>query len=147
VQYLLFVIVVTGLSLVIATARARARRSWSYQLRLIVVLGYLDWLESPQRGLELSEVLVTAPFSDSLSEELLLARVGRCGAAPILFRLHEPLGDRQQLCARWYEESTPLLLATDDFGAVLHGPDGQLVGHLVQNGGAEPRFIGSVERR
>jgi hypothetical protein len=139
--------VVLGLSLLIASARRRARCDWTYEVRLMVVLGYLDWLESPQRGLELSEVRLTAPFEPSISNELLLARPHRCGTQPILFRLHESMGDRRPCCTHWYEDGTSLLLASDDFGAVLHGPDGRLLGQLVQDGGVGAGRVGSIERR
>lgn len=146
-KVLLFVTVIVGLSLLLASARSRARRDWDYELRLMLVLGYLDWLDSPQGGLALSEVLLAAPFELSVFDEFVLVQTAQVGERPILLYLDEPLGWRAELCARWCDAATPLLLASDDQGAILHGPGGQLLGRLVQRGSAGPGWVETAERR
>ena len=113
----------------------------------MLVLGYLDWLDWPQGGLALSEVSLAAPFEPSIFDELVLLQTAQLGERPILVHLDEPLGRRAQLCAPWCAAATPLLLASDDQGAILHGPGGQLLGRLVQRGCAGPGWAESVERR
>jgi hypothetical protein len=98
----------------------RASSDWSFQLRLMIALGYLDELESPQSCLQLTEVLlVVGPLS---SNELVLLHPERDCAPTIRFFLDEPMSERFGLCSNWSESETPLLLAAHDSGAVLHGP-------------------------
>jgi hypothetical protein len=146
-KVLLFVTVVVGLSFLLTSACSRARRDWDYELQLMLVLGYLDWLDRPQGGLMLSEVLLAAPFASSTFDELVLVLTAQAGELPILLHLDEPLGGRAELCARWCDATTPLLLANDDQGAILHGPGGQLLGRLVRHGCAGPGWLESMERR
>ena len=120
----------------LASALKRASNDWSYQLRLIVVFALLDALESPLSGPVLEEVRLTEPVRASFSDELVLASAGSVGRGSIHFHLDEPLDQRAQLCDRWFDEATPLLLVSDGIGAALHGPDGCLLGDLEQRGWA-----------
>jgi len=102
----------------------------------VIVLDRLATTDAPIGGFELSEVPIGAPVQLACPEEFFLVRADS-GCEPELLTLDRPLDDLHQLCARWYDEATPLLHATDDAGTVLNGPGAHLLGFLVQRGGSE----------
>jgi hypothetical protein len=144
---LLVLVLIAALVLMLASALKRANNDWRCQLRLILAFALLDALESPLSGPVLEEVRLSEPVGGSFSDELVLASAGSLGRASIHFHLGEPLDQRAQLCDQWFDEATPLLLAVDDRGAVLHGPDGCLLGDVEQRGWASQGDIDRDTRR
>jgi len=134
VKVLLSVTIMVGLSPVLALVFSRMKNDWARERRFILVLGHLDWLDFPRGDLVLSEVRLAAPCEPSMCDEIVLVRCGSLGEQPITFHVDVPPGQPAQFCARWCDAATPLLLATDDRGAVLKGPGGQLLGQLVEPG-------------
>ena len=144
---LLVLALIVASALVLASVLKRASHDWSYQLRLIVVLGLLDARESPLSGPVLEEVRLAEPVGGSLADELVLASAGSGRRASIHFHLGEPPDQRAQLCDQWFDEATPLLLAIDGRGAVLHGPGGCLLGDVKDRGREFYREIDRNGRR
>lgn len=84
-------------------------------------------------GIELSDVVLEVPFTRLLTNEFVLQRRSRFGRHTITFRLHGPLAERVQQLLVWGIAATPLILAVDEQGAVLHGPDGEFIGQVVNH--------------
>jgi len=107
-------------------AARRASRDWSYQLHVVRVLGLLAWLDSPGEALDLFEPnLSPGSFTIAFSAVYRPQDVG-------LLELDAPLGELAERCAMWRDAATPLLFSGDVAGeAVLHGPDGCLVGRVA----------------
>jgi hypothetical protein len=116
----------------IAWAFNRARHDWAYELRVVVNLGLLESLDSPGSGVAFAEVVLALPFGRLGADALVLVRADRTGEALVLLRLDEPRSVRSELCARWYDEATPLLLAVDAAGAVLHGPNAEVLTGVIE---------------
>jgi hypothetical protein len=143
---LFFGSLVVGASCLLGSTLRRARYDWEYRLRLTLVFGQLEWMQSPQFSPDLSEVVIEAPLEVLTGAEVVLLRVQR-SSERLRFRLDDLADDRSLLLARWYDAGVPLLLESDDRGAVLHGPGGRLLGQLVPHGLASPYRDESVERQ
>lgn len=130
---LLFVgVPTTGFAVLLAGAWRRAAQSWRYQMRLVVTLGRLEAEDSPATVPVLEEVRLELPIEPVGREGLPLDGATRSGTQQMRFHLGESLGRRSALCDRWYLDSTPLLLARDERGAVLCGPGGSIPGAIEQ---------------
>lgn len=111
-------------------AARRASRDWSYQLHVVRVLGLLAGLDSPGEALDLFEVVLVEPNLSPGSFTLAFSAVYRPQDVGLL-ELDVPLGELAERCAMWRDAATPLLFSGDVAGeAVLHGPDGCLVGRV-----------------
>ena len=113
----------------------RACSDWPYQLRLAVALARLGARESPVTAPLLEEVRLDLPTKSCDQAELRLNESARQELHHVRFHVADPHDQQLGLCDRWYLDSTPLLLAQDERGAVLCGPGGSILGAVERCGG------------
>jgi hypothetical protein len=131
-------IVIAGVLVPIAFAARRAGEDWPSQLRLVQTLSIVASWDTSGEPLDLREVelIGASPCATSLSVTIALVR----GPRDIgVFELEAPLGELAPRCRSWRDAGTPLLLSGDELGdAVVHGPDGYLVGRMATWSDPEP---------
>ena len=129
----ILVAMVLGAAVLVAVAVCgRNRRDWHSQIRFAVALGRL----------EEQNAIGTAPLLEEVRLDLARAPQFEAGGdrdelelAPwrqMRFHIASELETSISLCDRWYLDSTPLLLARDERGAVLCGPEGSIWGAIEQ---------------
>jgi hypothetical protein len=120
-----------GLVAVLGAMARRASKDWTYQLRVIRALALVAATNSPGERIDLWEVeLVEAKFGAG-TFSVAFSPVNRPRDVGVLL-LDAPLGEFADRCTSWCDARTPLLLSGDAMGdAVVHGPDGCLVGRIA----------------
>jgi hypothetical protein len=138
---LLFVCI-GGLVAVLGLAFNPTWRDWSHQLRVVRTLSLVAALEYPGEFLDLWEVVVVDENLYSDSCVVAFSRTDRPQELCFLF-LEAPLGELTARCAAWRDLRTPLLLDGDVLGeAILHGPDGCLIGRVTAWNESQPTDVG-----
>jgi hypothetical protein len=131
-------IVIAGLLAALGIAARRASRDWQYQLRVIRALSVIATNDEIGGPLDLWEVELVGekPCADSLS--VTIASVDRPGDIIVLV-LEAPLAEMAARCTLWRDTRIPLLVSSEAPGnAVLHGPDGCLIGQMAPRRDLEP---------
>jgi hypothetical protein len=131
-------IVVAGVLGALGVTARRASWDWQYQLRVIRALSVIATNDEIGGPLDLWEVELVGerPCADSLS--VTIAPVDRPRDIGVLI-LEAPLAEMAARCTLWRDAGTPLLLNNEALGsAVVHGPDGCLIGRMAQRRDLEP---------
>lgn len=119
-----------AVALVFAHLWKHACSDWRYQVRLAIAMSRLEARESPITALLLEEVRLDLPTKQSELDEPLDNAARRDELPHVRFHVANSTEEQLGLCDRWYLDSTPLLLAQDERGAVLCGPGGAILGAI-----------------
>jgi hypothetical protein len=127
-----------GFVAVLGAMARRASRDWAYQLRVIRTLALVAATHSPGEPIDLWEVELVGAKLVAGTSSVAFSPVNRPQDVGLLL-LDAPLGELADRCISWCDAGTPLLFAGDAMGdAVIHGPNGCLVGRVVASSDPEP---------